>query len=661
VIKDQVEGTNHKLVSPDSLVGIYCVGEDAQFSDIEALQKSDTKKMDSSAYDVSWDTDKNAVSIAFNKDITIPTDGQYYVVIKTALTQYPFGTTSTYTYENSLYQKTATTNFAKVGDTVSQSITGKNATSKGAGTPFIFDGSYCWNADEPTKEHDTGNHTYKNYKKGGMASASWYGGYASYPWELTEPGTYLEYSISAFQNGYIQGDNITFSDTLPEGMELACLRNGWFNKGSASTDPTATNVDIEELNGNSDWTRVVEENKIDCGAKTKDGTEPKMIYYYNKKTREVRWRMTNVSVSYGANISFQLIVKITDEKVLLGVEKGSYTNQVKVYQDNKLIDKASCGPTQIGKKAMTKSIGDAGQTGNRLPFKIVVNLAGEDLLSGSSTITVVDELSSDLIVDIPSIKVVDGDGKDITDEITISMEKTEAKTYLKLTVPDNKKLTITYDTIINTTVGTKVSLSNVAHWEGYNAVADTTVSDDFSYTLEGMVSVSGPASLKLTKRDADNIMKTLEGATYSMQAATQNADGTYTLIGEVHTATTDAKGELIFSNESDDNEWLVYNTIYCLTEIEAPDGYQVDSTPQYILLASSNNTTEYSSDIQVERNSNVYDFEALDEVIPIPYLLPQTGGPGTHLFQITGFVFLTVATAGYVTRRKRKVRRSKIK
>jgi LPXTG-motif cell wall-anchored protein len=310
---------------------------------------------------------------------------------------------------------------------------------------------------------------------------------------------------------------------------------------------------------------------------------------------------------------------------------------------------------------MTKSIGDAGQTGNRLPFKIVVNLAGEDLLSGSSTITVVDELSSDLIVDIPSIKVVDGDGKDITDEITISMEKTEAKTYLKLTVPDNKKLTITYDTIINTTVGTKVSLSNVAHWEGYNAVADTTVSDDFSYTLEGMVSVSGPASLKLTKRDADNIMKTLEGATYSMQAATQNADGTYTLIGEVHTATTDAKGELIFSNESDDNEWLVYNKIYCLTEIEAPDGYQVDSTPQYILLASSNNTTEYSSDIQVERNSNVYDFEALDEIIPIAYTLPQTGGPGTHLFQITGFVFLTVATAGYVTRRKRKVRRSKIK
>jgi LPXTG-motif cell wall-anchored protein len=401
----------------------------------------------------------------------------------------------------------------------------------------------------------------------------------------------------------------------------------------------------------------VEENKIDCGAKTKDGTEPKMIYYYNKKTREVRWRMTNVSVSSGANISFQLIVKITDEKVLLGAKTGSYTNQVKVYQDNNLIDKASCGPTTISKKAMTKSIGDTGQTGNRLPFKIVVNLAGEDLLSYSDTITVVDELSSDLTLDISSIKVTKKDGTDITKKIKISMEKTETKTYLRLTVPDDQKLTITYDTIVNEVPNTSISISNVAHWEGYDPGPDTEVKNsNFSYSLEGMVTVSGPASLKLTKRDAYDIMKTLSGATYSMQAATRKADGTYELTGEAHTATTNADGVLYFSDTTGDR-WMQYDQIYCLTEITAPDGYDVDSTPQYILLASPNSTQEYPSDIQVQRNSNLYDFEAVDNETPKPYVLPQTGGFGIHQIQIFGAFFLAAGTIGYVIKRKQKAKK----
>jgi hypothetical protein len=412
-------------------------------------------------------------------------------------------------------------------------------------------------------------------------------------------------------------------------------------------------VDIEELNDDPDWERVVEENKPECSAKSSDGTEPKMIYYYNKKTREIRWKMTNVKVSSGGKISFQLVVKITDPDVLLGVKTGSYTNQVKVYQDDKLIDKATCGPTTIKKKTMSKTIGDAGQTGNKMPFKIVINQAGEDLISGSNVITVVDELGSSLILDLTSIEITDKDGNVLSkDDYTVAEEKEDGKTILKLTVPDDKKLTITYTTTFNAFADEEVQISNVAHWEGYAAESDTEIKENRSFNLTGMAVLDGEAKLKLTKRDEENVFHTLSGATFTMQKATRNDDGSFTLTGDVHTATTNDDGVLTFSADANDH-WMEYDTIYCVTETNAPEGYELDSTPRYILLASWGNTTTYSDDIEVQRYSVEYDMEAFD--VCIKYELPYSGGCGTDTIRMLGVFFLAVATVGFVARRKTKI------
>lgn len=49
----------------------------------------------------------------------------------------------------------------------------------------------------------------------------------------------------------------------------------------------------------------------------------------------------------------------------------------------------------------------------------------------------------------------------------------------------------------------------------------------------------------------------------------------------VHTAETDDTGFAVFGKD----ETLEYNTVYCLKETKAPDGYVLDSTPKYIAIA----------------------------------------------------------------------------
>jgi uncharacterized surface anchored protein len=246
---------------------------------------------------------------------------------------------------------------------------------------------------------------------------------------------------------------------------------------------------------------------------------------------------------------------------------------------------------------------------------------------------------------LDSIKVLGKDDQELTD-IKVGYERTDEYTYIKFTIPDDQKVTITYDTVVTSAPGKTVTLSNDAYWEGYEPTDSSSVNQQYSYNFEGVASADGYANLKLTKVDASDITKKLSGAEYSMQEVQVNSDGTYTLVGDAHTGTTDANGVIYFSNDDDATKrWMKFDTIYAITETNAPDGYYLDTTPHYIVLTTIDNTTDYPDKVEVVRNKSQYEFEASDKRM---YALPKAGGMGVSKLQVTGVLLLAMA-AGYVS------------
>jgi LPXTG-motif cell wall-anchored protein len=646
--KDVVDSDNHKLVKGASLVGVYAVKTDTIPDTIDSMRgtsaygKAEGEEIAASNYTVSWNDTDSSLSVTFNKQVTIPTGKDIFIVIKTAILKVPSGDATV--YKNKLLQSRNGENFQQVGDTVNQVVSGNEATEKTVADKsnpyFIYDGENFYNPDGSSQLNGTwGN--YKDYNKDKSL--------------ITQPGTYIEYKLYTCKNGRISGD-VVFSDTIPEGLELVYLRNEWYhNDGGSASNPEAYSVEIEELENNPNWTKFAEPNKKDSNA-----TSDKLIYYYNSKTREIRWKLSNVKVySTSAIIYFQMVMRVVDQDVLLGTKTGSYINTLKVYQDDSTkhqIDESTAGEVVINQKQINKSI-DGAITGTKIPFKIVVNEFGEDLVKGTNEITVIDEMGSNLTLDYDSIKIVDKDNHDITEStnVDIAVEMQNGKTILKITIPDKTKATVTYDTRVNAEDGETVDISNVAHWEGYAATTDSEVVQKVTINLSGGASAGGVASLKLTKRDAENILTKLPNATFTMQQAVYDeATGTFTLTGDIHTVTTDSNGVAYFS--TDTPNWMKYNTIYCITETQAPTGYII-AQPRYILLAKNNYSADTPSVVEVQRGVSQYEFTALDE--PIAYALPQTGGIGTHVFRMWGVAFLAVSIVGgtvAIIKRRRKER-----
>jgi hypothetical protein len=302
-----------------------------------------------------------------------------------------------------------------------------------------------------------------------------------------------------------------------------------------------------------------------------------------------------------------------------------------------------------------------------MSFRIVVNDDDEDLFEDSYYATIVDELSSALSVDVSTISVKDSKGNPITQikdkdgnvvrKATVGLEYENDKTLLKFVVPDNQKIIITYTAKVTTPPDGNATITNVAYWEGYPSYEDSVVKvENYNYSYTGMAEVSGHAYLKLTKRDSEDILTTLRGAQYTMQKATLNSDGTFTLDDTVYTGTTDENGQILFS--ADGTNWMEYNQIYCLKETVCPEGYVLDTTPHYILLASKDNDNEYPSTISVQRNAPFFDYTAVDSPIP-KFSLPSAGGIGTKPVKVAGAVLVTAALGGYTimySKRKRRKR-----
>lgn len=147
-------------------------------------------------------------------------------------------------------------------------------------------------------------------------------------------------------------------------------------------------------------------------------------------------------------------------------------------------------------------------------------------------------------------------------------------------------------------------------------------------------------NIDFEKVDAETNTKKLSGAEFDLYKA--NTDGEQT-------------GDPINQYESDRNGKVSIENLpignYVLVERKAPAGYQLSAKPWKIIVGSDRNITVTHGDDTVSPNGNEKIYQLTNAKL---YSLPESGGPGTYGFTISGVAILATALLLFINNKRRE-------
>lgn len=612
-VTNAVSGSAH-YIRDTSFVGVYTgnLGTNslADYADLDSLIASDLlTALESSNYTVA----KNSFSLTLTLNTKISLEGDsLYLIVKTDPSKRPANKRDAFTYNNKLQSSSDGTNWLD-HNTASKTLYGSENIFKELGRVFTYPGS--------------GNST-TDIKPGTRQAIS--------TDALNGAGTYVAWQIHVNYEGSLSG-RYRVVEQIPVGMEVTYVRIWWLgDKYKAvlqDSKPTFVQLTAEEIAAlGGSWTEH---------AKTLPSNNAgKQTNYYYTNGQQVIWDIVNLVAGGGYRddyaVEIQIVCKVTDPDVLLGGVSKEFNNVVSLQNsEGTTIGNDSNGVT-IGKQTLSKQGTYNPETnGGRYPFKITLNELGEDLVSGSDAITLVDDLSDTLILDTTSIQVVNTKTGEVVSNWTASVEGQT----LKIVLPDNLPLTVTYETTVNAAPGQTISISNNAHWKGYTTPSGGSVEvKEFHYSSGGTAGADTSPSVTVKKLDQYNTSQTLSGATFTLVEGTY-ADGTFTPTtdGLSLTGTTGEDGTLTFGKTSE--QTMSYNTVYCLTETVAPEGYVLDAVPHYFAVAKQQEDGKcptFPNGVTVWYQSADYTYQAYNHKGEATVAKAFLDAGGNHLEKIDG-------------------------
>ena len=406
-----------------------------------------------------------------------------------------------------------------------------------------------------------------------------------------------QYAAWAFKVNYAGELSGTYRvlETIPNGMELAYIRIKWVggqNFENFDRINSKENSDLET----SGWTKKTISAATDNGGRSKETT-----YYVNGKQALIElgdFKAGKKRDDYSVDV--QVVCRVTDPDVLLGGETKTFINQVTLQTADGQDISTATSPAEITPKKIEKTFTTTNPVSEKINFTIEANQFGAALSTkDGTTLTLIDKLSSTLILDTETIEVINSKTKASVTNYTASLD---ADNTLKIVIPRNIPVTITYTAAVNAPPGQIVSFSNEAYWEKYSPSSGTKVEKgNYSYAAGGTVSAGNNITLKIIKKDQNNLSATLQGAVFEMVPCTveNNQIKVDTATTKKWTGTTDSKGEILFGKGSGPNHAMEYNTIYKVTETTAPSGYVADSEPIYIMVPRiEDGQSDYSNDVK---------------------------------------------------------------
>lgn len=559
-IKDvtNAAGGSAHYIRGTSLVGVYTgnlrTKSLADYADLDSLIASNPlTALESSNYTV--EKDNSSLTLTLNTEIRLAEGDSLYLIVKTEPDKRPANKRDAFTYNNKLQSSSDGTNWLD-HNTASKTLYGSENIFKELGCVFTYPGS--------------GN-SITNIQSGTNQAIS--------TDALNVAGTYVAWQIHVNYEGSLSG-RYRVVEQIPDGMEVTYVRMWWLGSKAGRQDPKPTFArltaeEIAALGGG--WTEH-EKTLLSNNA-------GKQTNYYYTNGQQVIWDIKNLVAGGGFRddyaVEIQIVCKVTDPDVLLGGVSKEFNNVVSLQNSEGTTIGSDSNGVTIEKQTLSKQGTYNPETnGGRYPFKITLNELGEDLVSGENTITLVDELSDTLILDTTSIRVVNTNTNETVPNWTPSVEGQT----LKIVLPDNLPLTVTYEATVNAAPGQTISISNKAHWEGYATPSGGSVGDEkFSYSTGGTVGADTSPSVTVKKLDQYNTSQALPGAKFTLVEGSY-AGGSFTATenGLSLTGITGGDGTLTFGKES--GQTMKHNTVYCLTETAAPEGYVLDAVPHYFAV-----------------------------------------------------------------------------
>lgn len=566
-VTNAVGGSAH-YIRGTSLVGVYTgnlrTNSLADYADLDSLiARGPLTALGSSSYTV--EKDNSSLTLTLNTEISLAEGDSLYLIVKTEPDKRPANKRDAFTYNNKLQSRSDGTNWLD-HNTASKTLYGSENIFKELGRVFTYPGS--------------GNSITDIQPPGTKQAIS--------TDALNGAGTYVAWQIHVNYEGSLSG-RYRVVEQIPDGMEVTYVRMWWLGSKAVLQDskPTFVQLTAEEIAAlGVSWTE--HEKPLPS-----NNAGPQTNYYYTNGQRVI-WDIDNLVAGGGKRdeyaVEIQIVCKVTDPGVLLGGVSKEFNNVVSLQNSKGAIIGNDSNGVTIEKQTLSKQGTYNPETnGGRYPFKITLNELGEDLVSGSDTITLVDELSDTLILDTTSIRVVNTN----TNETVPNWTPSVVGQTLKIVLPDNLPLTVTYEATVNAAPGQTISISNNAHWEGYTTPSGGSVEvKEFRYSTGGTAGADTSPSVTVKKLDQNNTSQALPGAKFTLEEVTY-ADGTFTPTtgGLSLTGTTGGDGTLTFGKESGQTMW--HNTVYCLTETVAPEGYVLDAVPHYFAVVKQQEDGSY--------------------------------------------------------------------
>lgn len=575
-IKDEINDASGKdemssYLHNDSLVGVY-KGDFKNLSDyktIDALPKE--SKVGKEYIKAEYSNDKHfsgennysELVLTTKKDIDLQENEKIYIVVKTEPKELPTEYRATSIYKNSVFVKHINdADFTKYNE-ASQELYGGNYILKELGQTFEYKNGKYTNISKGKDIDDPEGKIVKDKLNGEGIFASW--------------------AFKVNYGGDLKGDYRVL-ETIPDGMELSYIRIKW--TGKSAKDITSKQI----KNLGDDW----KENTIT--APDDDNSNITTTYYVNGKQALIQLgEFKGIHAKDIYSVDVQVVCRVTDPDVLLGGGTKTFNNKVMLQSPDGTKDYVSANAdAEISNIKVLDKTHIHNDNSPKIDYTITANEFGQTLLKNTTDkLTLVDEMSSNLVLDPDSIKA-----KNIKDDKDVKIEKKyDPKTnILEIQIPDGTPVRITYTCKVKVAPDTETQVSNNVYWKNYSQKGGVNDGiEKFSYDLKasGTIGIETHPQLKIVKYD--DTLKPLSGAEFEVyECKLENNDIIHTSKKPI-TVTSGTNGTVIIPT---DKFPMGFNTIYEVKETETVDGYILDNTPYYIMRAKKEDNGDYSDDVK---------------------------------------------------------------
>lgn len=596
VLNSEDASLKDSYLHSDSLEGIY-IGKLEEgktitgYKTLEELQKSGnfekvTSKFTSPEFKNNAEVSEKDIfsefTIKANEKIELG-EKKLYFIVRTEPKTLPTNYRDSFTYRNEV----STSDDGKKWipqSTADKNLCGGADILKELGQTFTYDGTTV-KSNQDGKDKDYG------YNKASDKIV------ASELNKTTGPGQYAAWVFKLNYAGELSG-TYRVLETIPDGMELAYIRIKWVG----SEQKKKWFVESKDIAGlDEGWTKKQTTARTDDAA---DG-DKKTTYYVKGNQALIALGDFYPGKSPDTySVDVQVVCKVTDPEVLLGGAEKKFVNNVTLQTEDGQDIRSAFATAVIKTKNLDKTVKNTEPNKDeKVHFTIKANELGQTLpTKDGQTLKLIDKLSPTLILDTSTIKVVDSNtNANVNFTASLGADNT-----LEIQIPCNEPVTITYTATVNAPPDQEVSFSNSAYWESYTPTSGSGVKEDnYSYSAGGTTTAGENIKLKIIKKDQNNLSLNLSGAQFKMVKCTRTVtsgskEGTITEEADSQPweGTTDENGTIDFGSGKSEDPTMDYNTIYKVTEIEAPRGFVKDDTPYYIMVPKKETDGKYSTYVQ---------------------------------------------------------------